>query len=187
MPRPADRPSQAGLVALELDRLYAGTPATPGHPCAAPAIAAYGIDRANQLEEILDGMEMDLGPDRYADFSSLRLYCHRVAGVVGEVAARHLRLHDHATLKYAARLGLAFQLTNILRDVGEDARRGRLYLPQDELAALRRQRRPTSSPAATTTAFQRLMAFQYRRAHRHLRRGHRPPAGRRPQGASAPA
>ena len=97
------------------------------------------------------------------DFRRLRLYCHRVAGVVGEIAAGIFGYRERATLKYAALLGLAFQLTNIIRDVGEDARRGRIYLPQDELerfgvgesALLRGEDSP---------AFRALMRFQYERA-----------------------
>ena len=79
-------------------------------------------------------MEMDLVHHRYADFESLRLYCHRVAGVVGELSASIFGYTRPETLEYARNLGLAFQLTNIIRDVGEDARRGRVYLPLDELA-----------------------------------------------------
>ncbi len=146
----------------ELDRLYAGAPGHPVSQALLPVIGPHNIDR-EQLEEIIDGMAMDLDQTRYPDFKSLRLYCHRVAGVVGEVAASIFGYQDHATLKYAARLGLAFQLTNILRDVGEDARRGRIYLPEDELAEhgvtpadlLQRQASP---------ALRKLFEFQYRRA-----------------------
>ena len=99
-----------------------------------PHLAAYGIDAA-RLNEIIDGMEMDLVRHRYADFESLRLYCHRVAGVVGQLSASIFGYTDPRTLEYAESLGTAFQLTNIIRDVGEDARRGRVYLPADELAA----------------------------------------------------
>jgi len=117
----------------EVGRMYAGQPQHPVTRALAEAIGPFDIPRES-LDEILDGMEMDLTRTRYADFKSLQLYCHRVAGVVGEVAARIFGHTRHATLDYAARLGLAFQLTNILRDVGEDARLGRIYLPGDELA-----------------------------------------------------
>jgi phytoene synthase len=108
---------------------------------------------------------MDLGTVRYADFKQLNLYCHRAAGVVGEVAALIFGVSDRATLKYANRLGLAFQLTNIIRDVGEDARRGRIYLPLDELAAYGVQEADLLA-ARTGEGFARLMEFQYQRAVR---------------------
>jgi phytoene synthase len=86
------------------------------------------------MNEIIDGMEMDLVYHRYPDFDSLKLYCHRAAGVVGQLSASIFGYSEASTLEYAESLGIAFQLTNIVRDVGEDARRGRVYLPQDELA-----------------------------------------------------
>jgi phytoene synthase len=146
----------------EVVRLYSGSPSHPVSRALALHVGPFGIDQ-EQLEEILDGMEMDLTHTRYPDFKTLRLYCHRVAGVVGEVAAGIFGYQDRATLKYAAQLGLAFQLTNIIRDVGEDARRSRIYLPQDELARFR----VTESDILgrrTTPAFRELMEFQYQRA-----------------------
>lgn len=86
------------------------------------------------LLEIIDGMEMDLNQTRYASFKELNLYCYRVASVVGLMAAEIFGYQDRQTLKYAHQLGIAFQLTNILRDVREDAMRGRIYLPADEMA-----------------------------------------------------
>ncbi|MFA5081273.1 MAG: presqualene diphosphate synthase HpnD [Hydrogenophilaceae bacterium] len=146
----------------ELDRLYAGQPTHPVAQALLPVIGRYGIDR-EQLEEIVDGMAMDLEQTRYPDFKELRLYCHRVAGIVGEVAAGIFGYRDHGTLKYAARLGLALQLTNILRDVGEDARRGRIYLPQDEMAEFGVSAADLLQGRAGAS-FQRLMEFQYQRA-----------------------
>jgi len=93
----------------------------------------------------------------------LRLYCHRVAGIVGEVAAGIFGASSHAAMKYAAQLGLALQLTNIIRDVGEDARRGRIYLPMDEMAAYGVSEADLLQARATTN-FGTLMEFQYRRA-----------------------
>jgi len=87
-----------------------------------------------QLLEIIDGMEMDLDQNRYRDFKELQLYCYRVASVVGLLSAAIFGYRNRKTLKYAHDLGLAFQLTNIVRDVGEDARRGRIYLPLEEMA-----------------------------------------------------
>lgn len=146
----------------EIARLYAGKPEHPVTLALAEAIKPFNLPQ-DAFEQIIDGMEMDLGRVRYDDFKALNLYCHRVAGVVGEVAALIFGVSERATLKYANRLGLAFQLTNILRDVGEDARRDRIYLPLDELARfgvdeadIRRGR--------MSEAFRRLMEFQYQRA-----------------------
>src|SRR5690606_27869937 len=86
-----------------------------------------------RLLEIIDGMQMDLEQDRYLDFEGLKLYCHRVAGVVGGLAAGIFGATRESTLRYAEELGLALQLTNIIRDVGEDARRNRIYLPIEDL------------------------------------------------------
>ncbi|MEY3744266.1 MAG: hypothetical protein RLZZ541_1321, partial [Pseudomonadota bacterium] len=89
---------------------------------------------AEHFIEIIDGMEMDLNFNRYEDFKQLQLYCYRVASVVGLLSAQIFGFSDRKTLKFAHDLGMAFQLTNIIRDVGEDARRNRIYLPLDELA-----------------------------------------------------
>ncbi len=115
------------------------------------------------LLEIVDGMAMDLVYQRYPDFPTLQLYCYRVASVVGELAAQIFGYQDPATRDYAHDLGLAFQLTNIIRDVGEDARRGRIYLPQQELAQFDVSEADILA-SRPTAAFQRLMQFQYQRA-----------------------
>ena len=121
---------------------------------------------AARLNEIIDGMEMDLQQTRYLDFTGLSLYCYRVASVVGLLAAGIFGYRDAQTEKYAHDLGMAFQLTNIIRDVGEDARRGRIYLPIDELKQF-------NVPAADilnarySDNFTALMQFQYQRAERY--------------------
>jgi phytoene synthase len=117
----------------EVANLFAGHPQHPVTKALAPFTASHGID-AGRMNEIIDGMEMDLVYHRYPDFDSLKLYCHRAAGVVGQLSASIFGYSEASTLEYAESLGIAFQLTNIVRDVGEDARRGRVYLPQDELA-----------------------------------------------------
>jgi len=117
----------------EVANLFAGHAQHPVTQALAPFIADYGLDAA-RMNEIIDGMEMDLVYHRYADFEALKLYCHRAAGVVGQLSASIFGFQNPQTLEYAEALGLAFQLTNIVRDVGEDARRGRVYIPQDELA-----------------------------------------------------
>ena len=146
----------------EVAQLYAGNPQHPVTRALAPLIERYGITH-ERLGEIMDGMEMDLTQTRYLDYANLRLYCHRVAGVVGLLAARIFGFSDERTLEYAENLGLAFQLTNIIRDVGEDARNNRIYLPMDELKRF-------EVPAADilngrhSDAFVQLMNFQAQRA-----------------------
>lgn len=108
----------------------------PDHPVAialARHIGPCGL-KAEPLYAVIEGMEMDLDQFHYDDWPALRQYCWRVAGVVGDLSASIFGYTDASTLKYAESLGLAFQLTNIIRDVGEDARRGRIYLPADEMA-----------------------------------------------------
>ncbi|MDT8384837.1 MAG: presqualene diphosphate synthase HpnD [Gammaproteobacteria bacterium] len=107
----------------------------PNHPvCQAlsTSIKDFNLPKEYFLE-IIDGMTMDLQQTRYPDFTELNLYCYRAAGVVGLMAAEIFGFEDRRTLDYAQQLGTAFQLTNILRDVKEDAERGRIYLPLDEL------------------------------------------------------
>lgn len=116
----------------EIAHLYAGKPQHPVSKALAEAINRYQLDEEHFLE-IIDGMEMDLDQNRYADFKQLQLYCYRVASVVGLLSVQIFGFKDRKTLKYAHDLGMALQLTNIIRDVGEDARRNRIYLPLDEL------------------------------------------------------
>ena len=116
----------------EVEATYAGSPQHPVGRALAPQVRAFDLPK-EQLLEIIDGMEMDLHQSRYPDFKALQLYCYRVASVVGLLAARIFGYEDHRTQHYAHHLGLAFQLTNIIRDVGEDARRGRIYLPLEDL------------------------------------------------------
>jgi phytoene synthase len=117
----------------EVRSLFEGHPNHPVTRALQPfAGPSYGITR-ERLDAVLDGMEMDLRQNRYLDFPALRRYAHLVAGVVGEISASIFGYRNPATLDYAARLGLALQLVNVVRDVGDDARRGRVYLPLDEL------------------------------------------------------
>ncbi len=146
----------------EVQGLYDGKPQHPVTRALQPAIAAYGIEQ-RRLNEIIDGMEMDLHQNRYLDFAALQRYCYHVAGVVGILAARIFGFSNPQTLKYAETLGTAFQLTNIIRDVGEDARKGRIYLPIDEL-----QRFGVTAADVLhyreSESFDKLMAFQIERA-----------------------
>jgi len=116
----------------EVERLFAGNPQHPVTRALAPHVQAYGLTRERMLL-VLEGMRMDLVQTRFLDFAGLTRYCHLVAGVVGEMAAGIFGPVSEATLAYAGQLGQALQLVNILRDVGEDARRGRIYLPLADL------------------------------------------------------
>ncbi len=117
----------------EVANVFAGHPRHPVGLALLPFAREYGLD-GERMNEIIDGMEMDLAYHRYPDFASLERYCHRVAGVVGQLSASIFGYRNPATLEYAESLGIAFQLTNIIRDVGEDARRDRVYLPAQDLA-----------------------------------------------------
>ena len=146
----------------EVQALYEGRPTHPVTQALITSLKQFSLPQ-EQLQEIIDGMEMDLEQASYADFKALHLYCYRVASVVGLLAAEIFGYSDRQTLKYAHDLGLAFQLTNIIRDIGEDARRGRVYLPQDELTRFG----VTADDllhARYGESFSRLMAFQVERA-----------------------
>ncbi len=148
----------------EIAYSYAGNPSHPVMRALMPTTAAYGIE-ARHLLAVIEGCQMDLDQSRYLDFAGLARYCDLVAGIVGEVAANIFGRSGESTLAYAHRLGLAMQLTNIIRDVGDDARRGRIYLPMDELKrfdvkANELLERCYGEP------FTALMAFQAERAHR---------------------
>lgn len=165
----------------EVARIYDGTPTHPVGQALAPVVRNFALDRGHLLE-ILDGMAMDLDYNRYPDFPTLEVYCHRVAGVVGLLSARIFGYSDARTLDYARNLGIAFQLTNIVRDVGEDVRRNRIYIPLDELTRF----------GLTTddliglqedARFARLIEFQISRAQARYDHAFAllPPADRRPQ------
>ena len=154
--------TKLGWWRSEIATAFQGMPSHPVTQALKPAIAAYGLPLEHFIE-IIDGMQMDLEHTRYLDYDALRLYCHRAAGVVGLLAAPIFGHTDPKTLEYADALGLALQLTNIIRDVGEDARRGRIYLPQSDL-------RQFDVPAASilraeyAPGFEALMKFQIERA-----------------------
>ncbi len=157
----------------EVARAYDGSPSHPVTQALMPLTATFGIE-ARHLMAVIDGCQMDLEQNRYLDFANLQRYCHLVAGIVGEVAARIFGQHEARTTDYAHRLGLALQLTNIIRDIGEDALRGRIYLPIDELQRfdvkahelLKRGAVPGGDAADFERRFRVLMAFQCERAQR---------------------
>ncbi len=148
----------------EVAQSFAGKPSHPVMQALAPCIAPYGIEQA-QLQAVIEGCRMDLVQTRYLDFPALQRYCHLVAGVVGEVTARIIGQSDPGTTDYAHRLGLAFQLTNIIRDVGEDAMRGRIYLPMSELQQFDVKAHEILN-RKYSDRFIALMRFQAERAHR---------------------
>ncbi|MFA7669852.1 MAG: presqualene diphosphate synthase HpnD [Burkholderiaceae bacterium] len=151
----------------QVDALFTGQADHPVMKALAPHVGSFGIsDR--QLYAVIEGMEMDLDQLRYPDWPALSKYCWHAAGVVGEMSAGIFGETTAETLEYARQLGTAFQLTNIIRDVGDDARRGRIYLPQEDLDRY----------GVTTTEimdgthserFVELMRFQTTRAREHYR------------------
>ncbi|MFL6693307.1 MAG: presqualene diphosphate synthase HpnD, partial [Ramlibacter sp.] len=148
----------------EVARAYAGQPQHPVMRALMPAAAAFGIEE-RQLQAVVEGCRMDLTQTRYLDFPALERYCHLVAGIVGEVSARIFGQSEPQTTEYAHKLGLAFQLTNIIRDVGEDALRGRIYLPVSELQQFDVKAHEITK-RTDSDRFRALMQFQADRAHR---------------------
>lgn len=159
---PAIAQSKLGWWRSEILRLDKGEATHPVGHALTDVRQRFSLP-TEQLLEIIDGMQMDLTQTRYLDFKTLRLYCYRVASIVGLLAAEIFGYQDRQTLKYAHDLGLAFQLTNIIRDVGEDARRGRIYLPVEDL---QRFNVPASDllQGEHSDRFVALMQFQTERA-----------------------
>ena len=147
---------------MEVQSSFAGNAQHPVMKALMPLTADFGIT-AQHLQDVIAGCQMDLNQTRYLDFAGLQRYCHLVAGVVGEVAARIFGQSQEETTHYAHQLGLAFQLTNIVRDVGEDALRGRIYLPVNELQHFEVSAKDILE-RRDSPAFQALMSFQYERA-----------------------
>ena len=146
----------------EIKSLFAGQPSHPISLALAPHLARYDLAQEYFLE-IIDGMQMDLDYDAYPDFATLALYCYRAASVVGLLAAHIFGYSDRRTLRYAHDLGMALQLINILRDVHEDAVRGRVYIPLDELNRFGVRPEEFQTPIMRDS-HQALFAFQAERA-----------------------
>jgi len=142
---------------------FAGRPTHPAMQALMPCVPAFGI-RQDQLHAVIQGCRMDLEQTRYLDYPNLERYCHLVAGVVGEVSAGIFGQTQAETTQYAHTLGQAFQLTNIIRDVGEDAMRGRIYLPVDELQRFEVKAHEILG-RKYSDRFTALMRFQAERAH----------------------
>ena len=150
--------------AKEVSDAYAGQPTHPVMQALMPYANEFHIE-ARQLHAVIEGCQMDLTQTRYLDYPALKKYCHLVAGEVGEVSARIFGQTQPQTTQYASTLGLAFQLTNIIRDVGEDARRGRIYLPLDELQRFDVKAHEILK-GTYSDRFAALMQFQAERAQR---------------------
>jgi phytoene synthase len=171
-----DEPGGEGEAGLhrwlaEAHRAYAGTPQTDLGRELAEAVFRFPIPR-HCFEQIVAGCRMDLLQSRYASFAELRTYGERVASAVGLASIEIFGYESPRTREYAERLGLALQLTNIVRDVAEDAGKGRIYLPQEELARFGVSEEDVLATArpgfAKSPRFQDLLAFQGARARAHF-------------------
>jgi len=151
----------------EIESLFEGTAHHPVTQALVSPIKSFKLEKKYFLE-IIDGMEMDLEKVRFANFEELNLYCYRVAGVVGLLSASIFGYKDPKTLEYATKLGLALQLTNIIRDVYEDSLRNRLYLPLDELEKFGVTEKEIFN-RQDTESFHKLISFHADRAHQCYR------------------
>ena len=169
-----DETSDAGLAATKLQwwrkevvQAFDGAPTHPVTRALMPLTSHFGIQPSHLLA-VIEGCQTDLEQTRFLDYVALQRYCHLVAGIVGEVAANIFGRSQDSTVQYAHQLGLAMQLTNIIRDVGDDARRGRIYLPVSELQRFEvkaQELLQRTEPWGYSERFQALMRFQAERAH----------------------
>jgi 15-cis-phytoene synthase len=151
----------------EVAQAFAGTASHPVMQALMPLAKNFGIEESH-LQAVIEGCQTDLEQTRFLDYPALQRYCHLVAGVVGEVAANIFGRSQAATVQYAHQLGQAMQLTNIIRDVGDDARRGRIYLPVSELQRFdvkAHELLKREAPWGYSDRFDTLMRFQAERAH----------------------
>ncbi len=146
----------------EIARTYDGKPTMPLTQSLADAIDKFQLSRA-YFDGILDGVAMDLTVQRYATYDDLLTYCYHVAGEVGLLCMEIFGYRSERLKTYAVKMGLAFQLTNILRDIQSDAARGRIYLPLEDLSRFGVSEDDLLN-SRMTPAFKRLMTFEVRRA-----------------------
>jgi len=158
-----------GEVRAALDAAYEGRPEGDLWLAVNDASARFGV-RRRHLRDIIDGVEMDLERSRYETFEDLRQYCLRVASAVGLVCIEICGYRDERAVEYAVDLGIAMQLTNILRDIREDARRGRVYIPQEDLRRFGCPERGLIE-GEVNDSFRALMAFEVGRARRYFESG----------------
>ena len=168
---PEDKLSALGDLRSSLTQAYQGQAPTPTFLALADAADRYSIPEEYFLE-IIQGVESDLVKTRYQDFDELRQYCYRVASVVGLVCLQIFQYRDDSARAYAVDLGLAMQLTNIMRDVREDWGMGRVYLPQDEMARFGYTEEQLGA-GVRNDAFVQLLRFQGERAREYFRSGFR--------------
>jgi len=164
------------LLALEqarrrLRHCYAGAPGDPVTVALANAVQRYAIP-ISYFEELIEGMLMDIQVSRYQTFEDLRAYCYRAASVIGLICLEIFGYHQPQARTFAADLGLAMQLTNILRDIKEDAGRGRIYLPQQELRDFG-VREEEVLAGRLSNPLRALLRYQARRARKYFASGTR--------------
>ena len=147
----------------EVAQAFASKATHPVMQALMPHVERFQIEQRH-LQAVIEGCQMDLDQTRYLDYPGLQRYCHLVAGVVGEVAAHIFGQTHESTTAYAHKLGQAFQLTNIIRDVGEDAMRGRIYLPISDLQQFDVKAHEITK-REYSDRFTALMRFQAQRAH----------------------
>jgi phytoene synthase len=173
-PAPGSHPQEslaacrAEITALFQSANPGGAVTSPVMLCLATHIQRYGIPQV-YFHDIISGVEMDLSVTRYRDFEDLTMYCYRVASAVGLICLKIFGTVRPESETYAVNLGIAFQLTNILRDVKTDAARGRIYLPQEDLQRFHVKEQEILD-GVDSPAFRELMAFECRRAHDYYRR-----------------
>ena len=168
---PEEKLSALDYLRSSLTQAYQGQAPTPMFLALADAADRYSIPE-EYFQEIIQGVESDLVKTRYQDFDELRQYCYRVASVVGLVCLQIFQYRDDSARAYAVDLGLAMQLTNIMRDVREDWGMGRVYLPQDEMARFGYTEEQLGA-GVRNDAFVQLLRFQGERAREYFRSGFR--------------
>ncbi len=151
----------------ELERIFNGIPTSPQGKALQPWVSEFNLPRA-EFEALIDGVEMDLSFTKYPDFDALATYCHKVASSVGLICVEIFGYRDPAAREYAVNLGMALQLTNIIRDVASDLKRGRIYLPMDDLAWFHVTEHDLRA-GIVTPRMKSLMRYQCRRARYYYR------------------
>jgi len=151
----------------ELERIYGGIPLTPQGKALQPWVSEFNLPK-REFKTLLDGVEMDLSFAKYPDFEALSTYCHKVASSVGLICLEIFGYRDAGSRDYAMNLGIAMQLTNIIRDVASDLKRGRIYLPMDDLAWFHVTEHDLRAGVVTPNV-RSLMRYQCRRARYYYR------------------
>jgi phytoene synthase len=168
--RPDEIASQLDFMKSELRRAVAGQSERPQYAVLGETIRKYGIE-LYPFDDLIAGVAMDLTKARYASYDELALYCYRVAGTIGLMITPVAGFQSGTrALEHAKTLGTAFQLTNILRDVGEDLRRGRIYLPKEDLERFELTEQDLIN-GRNDASFRALMDYEIERAFRLYREG----------------